>query len=94
MFSSHYSSDEQLVAGHAGQLGVKVARHGVFDRHDVGQFGDTGADLGSHDVAIVGLVPDRHNDLHPFADTAVIFVEDVVDRFVEIEGRAGLCTMM
>ena len=34
------SVSDELVADHLGESSVHLARHAVFDRHDIGQFGD------------------------------------------------------
>ena len=64
-----------FVAHHGMQAPVHLARNGVFDRHDVGQFGDARAFIGLHEIAAVGMAPHGDADVRFLANRLVVLVQ-------------------
>src|SRR5262249_25818894 len=70
-------ADQDLVAGEPRQPRIHVPRHAVFDGDHVRNVGDAGAQFRAHQIAAVGVAPQRDADLHLLADGLVILVKRV-----------------
>ena len=57
-----------LVAGQPREPRIHLARHAVLDRDDVRDLGEARAQLGAHQVAGIGMAPQRDADIHLLAD--------------------------
>ena len=81
-------ADDDLVAGHFSQALVERTVHAVFDGHDIGQLSDAGAQLGAHDIAAIGVVPQGNADVQLLAEVAVVLVNGLVGVRAEMQNRA------
>jgi hypothetical protein len=79
--------DDQPVAGEAGERDIHRAGHGIFDRDDVGDVGEAGAERGAHQVAGVGMAPEGEAEAGAGGDMGVVGLEDAVLAVHEMQDR-------